>query len=234
MNVLLREKNDPLNSLIGQSFNQKSKLAAEKILDEIHIVAQSRTIGKKVLCYVVDKNVIKGVGGSTLMKDKDGKIVSNLILDGLGKCLALLFRSNPSPTNSVNIRDENNINRTFRAYTGQNYTNQVAKGCRHKVGQGSTAPARTNFDIETDFGTSPESDNVDSSDPVYDSASGSQKSVSSMSAGGSGTINESVMKNGWNDSTANLALVSMFRDIISPAVSFIAGQSIVLEYKLQL
>lgn len=234
MNVLLREKNDPLNSLIGQSFNQKSKLAAEKILDEIHIVAQSRTIGKKVLCYIVDKNEIKGVGGSTLMKDKDGKIVSNLILDPLGRVLALLFRGHPSPSISVGITDEDNIGRAVRCYTSQNYTNQVAKGCVHKVGSGSTAPTRTDADTETDFGTSPEDSNTDSSDPVWDSATGTLKSVSSMSAGGSGTVNESVMKNGWNDTTANLRLFSMFRDIISPALDFIAGQSIVLEYKLQL
>jgi len=234
MNILLREKNDPLNSLIGQSFNEKSKLEAEKILDEIHIVAQSRTIGKKVLCYVVDKDEIKGVGGSTLMKDKDGKIVSNLILDPLGRVLALLFRGNPAPSVSVGITDEDNIGRAVRAYTGQNYTQQNAKGCLHKVGSGSTAPTRTDIDVETDFGTAPESANVDSSDPVFDSASGTLKSVSSMSAGGSGTINESVMKNGWNDTTANLRLFSMFRDIISPAVSFLASESIVLEYKLQL
>ncbi len=168
------------------------------------------------------------------MKDKDGKIVSNLILFPFGGVLALLFRGNPSPSISIGITDEDNIGRAVRCYTSQNYTNQVAKGCVHKVGQGSTAPARSDIDTETDFGTSPESANIDSSDPVFDSATGTLKSVSAMSAGGSGTINESVLKNGWNDTTANLRIFSMFRDIISPAVSFLTGESIVLEYKLQL
>ena len=48
--ILLREENDLLNSLIGQSFNQRTKFEAEKILTEIHSKAQDRSIGKMALC----------------------------------------------------------------------------------------------------------------------------------------------------------------------------------------
>ncbi len=34
--LLLKEKNDTLKSLIGKSYNEKSKFEAEKILTEIH------------------------------------------------------------------------------------------------------------------------------------------------------------------------------------------------------
>ena len=90
--VLLRTENDLLNSLIGQSFNQRTKFEAEKILTEIHSKAQDRSIGKMALCYIVDKNEIKGVGGSTLLKDKNDKIISNLILDQFGILLAGMFK----------------------------------------------------------------------------------------------------------------------------------------------
>jgi len=86
--ILLRKENDDLKCLISQSFNEKNKFEAEKILNEIHSKAENRMIGKKALCYIVKNGIIRGVGGSTLMMDKNGKIVSNLILDQLGGFLA--------------------------------------------------------------------------------------------------------------------------------------------------
>jgi len=65
--IPLRKANDSLNSLIGQSFNQKSKFEAEKILAEIHSVAQDRLVGKKALCYVHDKGEIKGIWRQLLL-----------------------------------------------------------------------------------------------------------------------------------------------------------------------
>ncbi len=232
--TLLRKENDLLNSLIGKSFNEKSKFEAEKILNEIHSIAQGRLIDKKTLCYVTDKDEIKGVGGSTLMKDKNGQVVSNLFLDNLGKILTSLFNAFPTVTSSPTLKNESGGNRTVRLFTGQNFTNNVAKGVVHTLGSGTTVPARTDFNVATPFVIAPENANIDPTDPAWDSPTGSFKSGSVISAGGSGTVNESVLKCGWNDSQANNSIFALFRDIISPGLVFTPGQLITLEYTVQL
>jgi len=157
---LLRKANDPLKELIGQSFNEKSKLEAERILDEIHSKALQRTIGKKLLCYVVDKGELKGVGGSSLMKDKNGKIVSNLILTNYGNWLAAMFveqgaTGGVGPTFSAT--DVSSAVRTLRLYADSGgpefnpYNFSANGGVLMQVGSGTTPPTRADLAIETAF-----------------------------------------------------------------------------------
>jgi len=113
--ILLRKKNDLLNCLVSQSFNQKNRLEAEKILDEIHSIAENRTMSKKVLCYIVKNGLIRGVGGSTLMMDKNGKIFSNLILDGFGEFLTAIFSKVSPAFKSFNSPDSF-FNASVRSY----------------------------------------------------------------------------------------------------------------------
>jgi len=237
--ILLREENDLLNSLIGQSYNQRTKFEAEKILKEIHSQAQNRSIGKMALCYVLDKNEIKGVGGSTLLKDKKtNEINSNLILNNFGLLLAKLFStlttSNQSFT-GVNTSGAN-IPIHSRALTSNvfNITSGGSVGIRLIVGSGSTPPARTDFFVQTKFVIAPENTLFASGFPVYNSGLGTFKNLGSIIAGGAGTINESALVDRMRTQASGLADLSLFRDIISPAVPFIAGQSIALEYTVQL
>jgi len=239
---LLRKENDLLNSLIGKSFNQKSKFEAEKILDEIHSKAQSRMISKRVLCYIVDKNEIKGVGGSTLMKDKNGKIISNLILDQFGKFLTAIFPKQSTLAVIATLKDSSGIDRSMGIYDSHaqspalfNARIGTGLGMQIQVGSGSTPPTRIDFRIETAFGTAPESIGfIAPSNPVWNSGLGNFKYTASISAGGSGTINESVCIALWEDTGNILRTFILFRDIISPAKSFIVGQTIALEYTIQL
>ncbi len=241
--ILLRKENDPLNSLIGQSFNQKSKLEAEKIINEIHYVnskAQSRMIAKTALCYVVDNSEIKGVGGSTLLKDKKGEIFSNLILDQAGLWMAGLFKKQDSVNHCVILKDGSNLDRIIRTYAtaGANPFNLLGigdEGVQLQVGSGSTAPTRQDFNLETLFGTAPESGAfIPTTNPIWNSGLGNFKQNGAIIAGGAGTINESILTMIWRDTSVVIRGFDLFRDIISPAVSFISGQSIVLEYTIQL
>jgi len=234
--ILLREKNDLLNSLIGQSFNEKNKFEAEKILNEIHSIAENRSIDKKVLCYIVKNGLIRGVGGSTLMMDKNGKIFSNLILDQFGIFLAEVMRANGTPAGTVLIKNFSGANQTMKIWgVGQLYNNFTNSGAQVQVGSGSTPPARTDFNIETPFGTAPESLPFNAvSSPVFNSGLGNFKFVASISAGFQGTINESCLINNWGNSGGSNTKFFLFRDIISPAKAFIAGQTIALEYTIQL
>ncbi len=233
MNELLRKANDPLDSLIGQSFNQKSKLEAKKILDEIHSKAESRTIGKSVLCYVTDNSEIKGVGGSTLIKNKNGKIFSNLILDNFGLMMAKMFSANPAVTRIADIIDDVGTAVNIRQYAATNFNGIGGLGVVHQIGSGTTVPVRPDINIETAFGTAPESGDLTSNNPTYNSGLGNFKSTSVTVAGGGGTINETVLKNKWSSSGGVLSF-TIFRDIISPSQAFLATQSITLEYTIQL
>ena len=234
--VLLRTENDLLNSLIGQSFNQRTKLEAYKILTEIHSKAQDRSIGKMALCYIVDKNEVLGVGGSTLLKDKNGKIISNLILDNFGIFLAGIFKAFLGGTKTVLLRSTTVPNEAVNTYGGNLFgITAVNFGSFLQVGSGSTPPSRSDFNIETAFGTAPESVALTGvSDPVFNSGLGNFKYSVSIQAGGAGTINESVSFLKFTTNVFNFRSFAMFRDIISPSASFIAGQTIALEYTIQL
>jgi len=235
--IILRKENDLLKSLIGKSFNQKNKFEAEKILSEIHTKAQSRFIGKSALCFVLDKKEIMGLGGSTLMKDKNGKIFSNLILDQFGLFLAAIFQGIPaSGAETIVLKDTGGVNRTVNIISlVQLWNFSTAATMFHQVGSGNTAPTRQDFQIETAFGTAPEDTIIEPSDPVYNSGLGSFKSISSISAGGSGTIRESVMISRWRPNSGSTnRFFALFRDTISPAVPFAASQSIALEYTIQI
>jgi len=231
----LRKENDLLNSLIGKSFNQKNKFEAEKILNEIHSKAQDRSIDKKALCFVLDKKEIMGLGGSTLLKDKNGKIISNLILDQFGILLAGMFKGG-TLEKSVVINDINNNASTLFVNSAAsikfNQRNDIT--VLFQVGSGSTPATRQDFFIETIFGTAPEQSGFATAIPIWNSGLGNFKNIGSIIAGGAGTINETILRPNWLDSSSVFRSFTLFRDIISPAVPFIAGQTIAVEYTVQL
>jgi len=235
--VLLRKENDDLKSLIGKSFNQKSKFEADKILNEIHTKAETRMIGKKALCFIVDKNEIKGVGGSTLIKDKNGKIISNLIVDNFGEILNALHAGQPAPfALVVNVVDTSGNARQLRFYLTSNWQDPPrTDGINTQIGSGTTPPTRSDFNRETPFGTAPENGFITMTNlPIWNSALGQIVTAGSIIAGGSGTINEIVLTSLINDLSNIQRRILYYRDIISPAQSFIAGQNIFVQYTIQL
>ncbi len=236
--ILLREKNDLLNSLIGQSFNQKSKFEADNILKEIHKKADQYSM-EKALCYVLDKGEIKGVGGSSLMQNKkSGEIVSDLILDQFGVLFAGVLSKFQVADKIIQLKTTLGGLVNLKAIGSGTTFPQLGFGGignRFQVGSGSTSPARSDFNIETAFGTAPESGLMSpASDPVFNSGLGNFKMIASIIAGGAGTINESVWIGTFLNTANATNSYAFFRDIISPAVPFIAGQSIALEYTVQL
>ncbi len=238
--VLLRKENDLLDSLIGKSFNEKSKFEAGRILEEIHSKAESRMIGKTALCYVVDNSEIKGVGGSTLMKNKKtGKIVSNLILDNFGEIMNTLHFGNPSSNFNAPVLDVSGVARTLPFYINNNWQDIAfggADGILTQFGSGTNAPARTDFNIQTAFGTPPESGTITNMTtiPVWNSALGQIKTSGNIIAGGAGTINELVLSSLLQGLGNTQRRIAYYRDIISPGQTFIATQTLALEYTIQL
>ncbi len=237
MMQLLRKENDLLNALIGQSFNEKSKNEAYKILQEIHLDAKHRSVDKKALCYAVNKGEITGVGGSTMMQnEKTGRIESNLIMNNFGVWLAKVFKGGTLAGTATPIVDNTNVARAWNIYRSVSfhYNDFVAQRVLLRIGSGTTVPTRTDFDVEIPFVTSPESLFFESTIPVYDLINFSFKNAGSVTTNGSGTVNEAVLALVARDTT-NLSRTFLFyRDIISPAVPFIIGQTVALEYTTQI
>jgi len=238
--VVLKKKNDLLNSLIGQSYNQKSKFEAEKIISEIHSEAQQRAVGKNALCYILEKDEIKGVGGSTLIEEKKtGKILSNLILNNFGNVFALMHTQvRFLPLNLVNATDIGGVVRPMTvAQTTISYNFEAVggdTGSNLQVGSGSTTPAGSDFNIETAFGSAPENAFFFSGTPVFNPGTGQFQNTGSIVAGGAGTVNECGMFMNWRTSNQGIQDFMIFHDLISPGQAFIATQQIALTYTMQL
>jgi len=239
--VLLKKKNDLLNSLIGQSYNQKSKFEAEKIISEIHSVAQQRAVGKNALCYILEKDEIKGVGGSTLIEEKKtGKIMSNLILDNFGLLFAFMHTQvRFLPVSGLpNLVDTGNnvrpmtVAQTTIAYNFEAIGGQM--GSNLQVGAGTSAVAGTDFNIEAAFGSAPENAFFFSGTPVFNPGTGQFQNTGSIVAGGAGTVNECGMFMNWRTNNQGIFDFMIFHDLISPGQAFIATQQIALTYTMQL
>ena len=236
--IILSKENDLLNSLIGQSFNQRTKFEADKILKEIHKQADQYSM-EKAMCYVIDKGEIKGVGGSSLMQNKKtGEIVSDLVLNNFGILFAGVMSRFRAVDKIVSLINKLGAPITLKAIGTSTTFPQLGFGGignSFQVGSGSTAPDRADFDIETAFGTAPEDTNMfPATDPVFNSGLGNFKMIASITAGGAGTINESIWIGRFLNTSNGTNEYAFFRDIISPAVAFIAGQTIALEYTVQL
>ncbi len=232
--ILLRKENDLLNALKGQSFNEKSKFEAYKILQQIHEKADYACMSK-ALCYVTNKGEIKGVGGSSLMQDKNGEIHSDLILDTFGQWLSGIFKGGIL-SRTVFFPDETGVVKGVVTYNNVSflYNDSVTFRTLMQLGSGITAPARTDFDIDTALATAPENTFFESTIPTYNLTNFNFKNSGQVTAGGPGTINESILQTVWFDNVLSVRIFTMFRDIISPAVPFVIGDSLNLEYTVQI
>ncbi len=238
--VLLREKSDSLNSLIGKSFNEKSKLEAEKILTEIHKGYFSSWTKALVYCIEPKTNEILGVGGSSLLYDKKRKrIHSDLLMDNFGEFLRALFTFAVSPT-EINAlwKSDDGVTANYGFYipaVAVGYNDEM--GMRIQIGSSSVI-ARTDFKITTPFVSSPESLQFNIlANSTYQSGTGKiiGISITISPTGGSGTVRESALflRAGVRP-VGNGRRILFAHDAISPVVNFTSGKIITVNYTWQL
>lgn len=239
--ILLKEKNDSLNSLIGKSFNEKSKLEAQKILTEIHKGFFSSWSKALVYCIEPKTNEILGVGGSSLFYDKKRKrIHSDLLLDNFGNFLKAMFTFvvAPSESNAL-MRSDDNVNANYGFYLASgvavSYNNQF--GMRIQIGSSSVI-ARTDFKITTPFVSSPESLQLNIlATSTYQSSTGKIIGISTTISptGGSGTVRESgLLTIAGVRPVGNQRRIFLAHDAISPDVPFTSGKILTINYTWQL
>jgi len=238
---LLKEKNDSLNSLIGQTFNEKSKLEAEKILTEIHKGYFSSWTKALVYCIEPKTNEILGVGGSSLFYDKKRKrIHSDLLVDNWGVFLKAMFTrvTAPAESNAVMEPDIGGL-ATFGFYlptaVAVSYNDEM--GTVVQIGSSSVI-ARSDFKITTPFASSPESLQFGIlADSTYQSGTGKiiGINITISPTTGSGTIRESALFQRMGvRPVGNGRRVMFAHDVISPNVPFTSGKIITVNYTWQL
>jgi len=219
----------------GYSYNQK-------IIDDCHkIVLESKkhldpiALAECCLISVLDKGEIKSLGSS---------IPSDLINNNFGLAYRGLFLQVVAAANvSEVLKDIANVSETIflndmQANNGHEAftwgTAGLNIGFRIQVGQGSSAPARSDFNIETPFGTSPEDTDFNINPSAYNITNGKITFGNSIVAGAAGTVSEAIYKAFFNNSVNAQKEFLMFRDLVSPGVVFILGNTIAVDWVFQL
>ena len=224
--------NDFLENYVGFT-------AKQSVLDEIHkSLLQERA---KVLGY---ENKVIPIATVRIEDPKSKEILSigasipnDLITDNWGELLAAIHGPFTTARTFSGLNDVGNGGpftiRVWRAASGnswdRNFRTQI------QVGSGSSPVARTDFNIETAFGSGIESTRVPSNSGGYNATLGQVKVSANISpTTGGGTVTESCMFWDITDDASILRTYLMSHDLIAPGVVFLAGQSIVPEYTYQL
>lgn len=227
--------NEYLNQFKGDTINDRIVKDSTNYLLEEKLRVTEKNPNEVSLVSVLDPKTkeIISIGGST---------PNDLILDAFGLLLQEHNRVAgfaPPIDSALVFKAIDGIARVFRMVSASpqvSYNSPLGtRGGQIKIGQGITAPARTDFDIETPFVTSPESLLTNVTAPFYDNTLFQIQFFSSLQAGGSGSISEIGFFCLWRDLTTGATRSYMLaHDLISPSVSFIANQIITMNWVWQL
>lgn len=237
--VVLRDRNDYLKNFVGYTAKQKVLMDAHKFIMEQHRKYQTGFGMPKVVVSCIDPktNEILGLGGSSLLyHKKTGKIFPDLILDNFGKLFANLFRAPAATVGATfTMKDDLAATENFKAYNGGNtgdanfnYVNgfSCGVGTQVKMGSGSAAPARADFQIQTALVSAPESGYLNTNDGGYTASNTVIYQADANLTGGSGTVNEAGSFGAWAILGAGCFIrkIMITRDAVSPGVAFTAGK----------
>ena len=107
----------------------------------------------------------------------------------------------------------------------------MGAGTQFQLGSSTTAPTRADYKINTALGTAPESGLFSTGIGSY--ASGYVSIGGAISAGGSGTVNETGVFGYWFSATNSTPYSFMlFHDVLSSGVSYVAGNTLYVSYSI--
>ena len=234
------------DNLIGETLTQRlSGAIQEKYSRELQAIRLENNL-RDLRKGKLRQNLSEAVSVSILNKGR--KILDigfndpdDLMLDNLGVLFAaMLFSPTNSGTRTMTLKDLGGSNNgAFNTYGVGSYscwngatTNTGGQGTKFQIGSGTTAAARADYKIQTAFATSPESGDFSPVAGAYQAGTGVINLAACVTAGGSGTVNEVLMKgyfsqNGMNNTYDTFAL---FHDILASGVSFSPGNIINVVY----
>jgi len=232
--------NDYLLDFIGKTGTEKNILEAKSYLIENRI--KELNFKPRPNCFSLVRvevdGEIKSIGGSEPL---------DLLNDNFGKILAQMFR-NVSTTGQelISLKSIGGVNSNFSPYwfadvgfgkddwRGMLVQAHGSISPAIQIGKGSSPATRQDVDIENPFTNGGAEDSQFGIQvPIYDVINFRCNFANSIISGGSGSITESVYKNSYTDRNKARPRVLIARDNISPAVGFLASQSIFVDYTLQ-
>jgi len=223
--------NEELLDLIGHTRNEKTSIEAYKILKQ-NRKKQLKYENKFLPMALVSVSDVKskkitGIGGS---------VPSDLIVDNLGELFAIMFGVVTFKTTNL-IKDRSGVFRIYRvsrSVSGNAWDSPFSM--LFQVGQGSTTPARSDFNIETPF-TNGGVEDIEKavSTGAFNVGLGEAKTnVIFSPTTGAGSISETICSFLGQTEVSGQRQFIWARDLISPNVGFTTGQAIFLEYIFQL
>jgi len=218
---------------IGQTKNQKLIDDCSKEFKEIFtkkFPKYNQALHAHSIVSVTENFEIKKIGISCM---------NDLLLDNFGKWIGLMLAGNPATVilkQTGDVGFDVGVFHTTRNFN-QATAGSVSVGTQIKIGQGLTGAIRSNFGIETAFGTAPESGLQSTGNGGYNSGLGKVDiPMVPFGAGGAGAISETGYFAQWHltNGAFNQSTFCLARDNISPVVDFTLGQTINVDYSLLL
>ena len=210
------------NEILGSSLDQKiiSNCLEAKLINSPK--GKRNILAETVLCYITDKK---------------GKIVdfgtnkpNDLVTDNFGKFISAWFSGCATADRNASVKDSTGTTYNLAVMYGQSfaYNHYPWGGCYLQIGQSTTPPDRSDYNIGSPFATAPESGVLTPSEATYSSGSGRFVTMASIACGGPGVASETCLFliDVYNTNKKILA----FHDLLAPTVTFSAGQSAHIVY----
>jgi len=210
----------------GHTYNQKKidEIYAYIKEDRINNSLKSHNYLPASLVAVLKDNEIKQLGCSVpndIINDNFGLVFAGAFKD-------VLFATQPT----VNLVDDTGSTETVFLYTvtGETAYNNGMRS-RVQIGQGSTGPLRTNFNIETPFANGGVEDGKIDTDDGSFILGPSQVQVGKIISptGGSGVIEETCLFGVWRIDSGAQRVFLLSRDAVS-SLSFEEGEGVSVRY----
>lgn len=224
----LKELNDNWErQFLGCQFSKRLEQKMLREHTERLLKEADRRIFESVVVSVLDRRErIKAVGLN---------VPNDLILNNFGTWLAGLIKTPLAAPKEVSLIDSGGVSRTVAVYRADDSFADATRvvGTRFQVGSGTTSAARGDYKIQTAFTVAPESGVFSTGDGSY--AAGNVSCSAAITAGGSGTVNETGFFGTWYSYVAAASYDFMlFHDILAAGVAFAAGQIITVSYSISL
>ncbi len=227
------QKQKELDQMFKFLLEEKTKfLGLRPLIHEVSLVTVTDPLEKKY------PEILK-VGGSKpddLITNQLAIFLATLVGPVSGVLVQMTINDNTGTPRIVSVRGNEGTSRNlwYRLNVGGSF---VSTGSSIQVGQGTTPPARSDFDVETAFANGgPEDTSGGVNVSVYNSTLG--RVTVSRTIGptaGAGTVTEAGHFMGLLAPTeAFLRRYLMYHDAVSPGVSFILGQNINVFYTAQI
>jgi hypothetical protein len=227
------------DNLIGLSWNDRLKDAiAQKYLREIRLAKaeldlKTLDLGETPIQSTIECTFFTALKSPSKPKIEDigFSIPEDMFTNNFGLWLAGFFQGanqlKPSGGQFTGINEANGglsglIYATYYSSYQYPFNNTTGMGTQFKIGSSNAAAARTQYAIQTAFGTAPESTRFPTGPGCYAVAGGVISFCGAITAGGSGTVNEVALFGNWYNGVEMLA-----RDVLGGGVAFVAGNSLV-------